>query len=71
MLDFAEDYEPIKAFFDSEQKTIFDKAVLYLSKYDDSKIYIVDEEIENIVSQISAIIKNSYHIVIFRNCLSF
>ena len=57
LLDFAEDYEPIKAFFDSEQKTIFDKAVLYLSKYDDSKIYIVDEEIENIVSQISAIIK--------------
>ena len=57
LLDFAEDYEPIKAFFDSEQKTIFDRAVLYLSKYDDSKIYIVDEEIENIVSQISAIIK--------------
>ena len=57
LLDFAEDYEPIKAFFDSEQKTIFDKAVLYLSKYDDSKIYIVDEEIENIISQISAIIK--------------
>ena len=57
LLDFAEDYEPIKAFFDSEQKTIFDKSVLYLSKYDDSKIYIVDEEIENIVSQISAIIK--------------
>lgn len=30
---------------------------MYLSKYDDSKIYIVDEEIENIISQISAIIK--------------
>ena len=57
LLDFAEDYEPVKAFFNSEQKTIFDKAVLYLSKYDDSKTYIVDENLENIVSQISGIVK--------------
>lgn len=57
LLDFAEDYEPVKAFFNSEQKTIFDKAVLYLSKYDDSKTYIVDENLENIVSQISEIVK--------------
>lgn len=45
-LDFAEDYEPVKAFFDGEQKGIFDKALLYLEKYDDSKTYIVDEELE-------------------------
>lgn len=57
LLDFAEDYEPVKAFFNSEQKTIFDKAILYLSKYDDSKTYIVDENLENIVSQISGIVK--------------
>ena len=57
LLDFAEDYEPVKAFFNSEQKTIFDKAVLYLSKYDDSKTYIVDENLENIVAQISEIVK--------------
>lgn len=30
LLDFAEDYEPIKAFFAGEQKSIFDKALLYL-----------------------------------------
>ena len=57
LLDFAEDYEPVKAFFNSEQKTIFDKAVLYLSKYDDSKTYIVDENLENIVAEISTIVK--------------
>ena len=57
LLDFAEDYEPVKAFFNSEQKTIFDKAVLYLSKYDDSKTYIVDENLENIVDEISMIVK--------------
>ena len=60
LLDFAEDYEPVKAFFNSEQKTIFDKAVLYLSKYDDSKTYIVDENLENIVAQISEIVKKQF-----------
>lgn len=57
LLDFAEDYEPVKVFFNSEQKTIFDKAVLYLSKYDDSKTYIVDENLENIVVEIRTIVK--------------
>ena len=57
LYEFAEDYEPIKAFFSSEQRTIFDKAVLYLSKYDDSKTYIVDENLENIVAEISTIVK--------------
>lgn len=57
LLDFAEDYEPIKAFFDSEQKSIFDKALLYLSKYEDSKTYIVDENLEKVVADISTIVK--------------
>lgn len=57
LLDFAEDYEPIKAFFAGEQKGIFDKALLYLDKYDDSKTYIVDAELENVVDAIRAIVK--------------
>ncbi len=57
LLDFAEDYEPIKAFFAGEQKNIFDKALLYLKKYDDSKTYIVDTELENVVDAIWLIIK--------------
>ena len=57
LLDFAEDYEPIKAFFAGEQKGIFDKALLYLEKYDDSKTYIVDSELENVVDTIQTIVK--------------
>ena len=57
LLDFAEDYEPIKAFFAGEQKGIFDKALLYLDKYDDSKTYIVDSELENVVDAIRTIVK--------------
>lgn len=57
LLDFAEDYEPIKSFFAGEQKGIFDKALLYLEKYDDSKTYIVDAELESVVDAIRTIVK--------------
>lgn len=56
-LDLAEDYEPVKAFFEGEQRGIFDKALLYLSKYDDSKTYIVDEELEALVEAVRSIIR--------------
>ena len=57
LLDFAEDYEPIKAFFTGEQKGIFDRSLLYLEKYDDSKTYIVDTELENVVDAVRTIVK--------------
>ena len=57
LLDFAEDYEPVKAFFAGEQKTIFDKALLFLDKYDDSKTYIVDAKLESVVDSIRTIIR--------------
>ena len=57
LLDFAEDFEPVKAFFAGEQKTIFDKALLYLSKYDDSKTYIVDADLESVVEAVRFIIR--------------
>lgn len=57
LLDFAEDYEPIKSFFAGEQKSIFDKALLYLEKYDDSKTYIVDDALENVVDAVRTIIR--------------
>ncbi len=55
-LDFAEDYEPVKAFFDGEQKTIFKKAIGLISIYDDSKTFIVDEIVESAVKEIKAIL---------------
>ncbi len=57
LFDFTEDYEPVKAFFDGEQKTIFDKALLFLDKYDDSKTYIVDAKLESVVDAIRTIVR--------------
>ena len=51
LIDFADDYEPIKAFFGGEQKTIFERALDMLSIYDDSKSFIVDAALEDVVSQ--------------------
>ena len=54
-LDFAEDYEPIKVFFGGEQSVIFARALDMLAIYDDSKTYIVDAELEDIVAQMRSI----------------
>lgn len=56
-LDFAEDYEPVKAFFAGEQKPIFEKALGLMDIYDDSKIFIVDERVESAVKEIKVILK--------------
>ena len=55
-LDFAEDYEPVKAFFDGEQKPIFEKALKLIGIYNESKTFIVDEAVEISVGQIKAIL---------------
>ena len=55
--DFAEDYEPVKAFFNGEQVTIFGRALDMLAIYDDSKTYIVNPELEDIVAQMRAIVR--------------
>ncbi len=56
-LDLAEDYEPIKNFFSGEQKGIFDKAVDLMKIFNDSKTFVVDEQIENVVLNINTILK--------------
>jgi len=55
--DFAEDYEPVKAFFGGEQKEIFTRVLDVLAIYDDSKTYIVAQELEDVVSQLRAIVR--------------
>lgn len=55
-LEFAEDYEPVKAFFAGEQKTIFERALKLMGIYDDSKTFIVDEQVESVVAEIKAIL---------------
>lgn len=56
-MDYAEDYEPVKTFFGGEQQQIFMRALDMLEIYDDSKTYIVDEELENIVARMREIVK--------------
>lgn len=57
--DLAEDYEPVKAFFAGEQKQIFQRALDMLEIYEDSKTYIVDAELEEIVAQMKTIVKKN------------
>ncbi len=58
-LDFAEDYAPLKAFFSGDQCGIFDKSLLLMGIYDDSKTFIVDSEIETVVASIKEILRKS------------
>lgn len=55
-LDFSEDIEPVESFFNGEQKNIFDRAINFINKYEDSKAYIVDKNLEEIASKISSIV---------------
>ena len=55
--DLAEDFQPVKAFFEGDQKGIFDKSLLLMSIYDDSKTFVVDEALETIVKQIKDILR--------------
>ena len=56
-LNFAEDFEPVKAFFNGEQRKIFDDALDKMRIYDDSKTFIVDEAVEQCVAEIKKILK--------------
>lgn len=55
--DFVEDFEPIKTFFKGEQVNIFKKILDTLEIYDDSKTYIVNKELEEIVREMEHIVK--------------
>ena len=54
-MDFAEDYERVKNFFTGTQCPIFTTALEMLAIYDDSKAYIADSELENVVTEIRKI----------------
>jgi hypothetical protein len=56
-LDFAEDYEPVRAFFGGEQKRVFENTLELMRIYDESKTFIVDETVEHVVTQIKDILK--------------
>ena len=59
ILEFAEKYEPVKAFFAGEQLGIWDRSLRLIKIYDDSKTFIVNKEIETVVAEIKGIMKRS------------
>ena len=56
--DYVEDVEPIDKFFAGEQKNIWDESVKLYEKYNDSKNYFSDEEIEQIIREINKILND-------------
>ncbi len=56
-LDFAEDYEPVKAFFAGEQRKIFEEALKLMDIYNESKTFIVDDKVEERARNIKDILK--------------
>jgi hypothetical protein len=59
LLDFAEDYEPTKAFFKGDQIDIWNRSLRLIKIYDDSKTFIVNGEIEAVVEEVKSIMKKS------------
>ncbi|WP_347297577.1 BREX system P-loop protein BrxC [Dolosigranulum savutiense] len=56
--DFAEDYKLVKNFFSGNQKDIFEKAVKLIDIYEYSKTFVVDDNIEEVVTDITDILNN-------------
>lgn len=55
--DFAEDYEPVRGFFEGEQVKIWDKASEQMNIYEESKNYIFNRSLESVVDRIKEIMK--------------
>ena len=58
-LDFAEGYEIVMKFFESNQKGIFDEALKLMGIYENSKNFVVNSEIEKVVSETNEILNNA------------
>jgi len=59
LLDLAEDTAPVIAFFEGEQKKIFEKAWKFIDIFNNSKTYVVDQEIISTVEEIKTVVKKA------------
>lgn len=59
ILDFGEDFEKVKSFFRSTQRTIWDDVNNTMKIYEKSKELINDEKLEDTVNQIKAIMRSA------------
>ena len=66
-LDFAEDFSYVNTFFAGEQVNIFDKSLHILEIYNQSKVFIVDEEIAALADKIQSIITMSSPYNVIKN----
>lgn len=57
LLDFADDVEPIQSFFEGDQLAIWNRAIKLLKIYDESKTFIVNNDIEMVIEQIQRVMK--------------
>ncbi|MHA0855675.1 BREX system P-loop protein BrxC [Paenibacillus sp. CMAA1364] len=55
LLELAEDTAPVITFFEGEQKTILAKAWKYIDIFNNSKTYVVDKQIIDMVESINAV----------------
>lgn len=55
LLDLADSLVPIISFFNSEQRTLFEKALKYIDIFSNSKTYVVDKDLITIVESIKSI----------------
>ncbi len=56
-LSFADQYGPVKSFFDGEQKTLFDKSLNLMKIYEDSKNFISDKSVSKAYADVKEVIK--------------
>lgn len=55
---FADAYEPVKAFFSGDQRRIYQEAFQLITIYDESKIYIVDDQVETTAHAMRSILQS-------------
>ena len=58
LAELAEDAEPIRKFFDGEQRALFDKALNLMRIYDDSRNFFTEPAVDNAARSIKAILSN-------------
>lgn len=58
-LDFKEDFLPVKSFFEGEQKFIWEKTLYYIDIFEESRSYVINEEIEEKIHRMKTIAKMS------------
>lgn len=59
LIEFADDYEPVRKFFAGEQKKIFDDAAEKYNIFINSTSYITDSELVEIAEQIKSILQHN------------